>query len=94
MYSIKRSKQFERSFKKLQYGGVKIVIRQEVSAVIDLLSSGKKLPDKYNDHQLKGEYLGYRECHVRPDLLLIYQIQNKELILVLIDIGSHSSLFQ
>ncbi|WP_304418120.1 type II toxin-antitoxin system YafQ family toxin, partial [uncultured Helicobacter sp.] len=45
------------------------------------------------DHALKGEYIGFRECHIKPDLLLIYQKDKHILILTCIDVGSHSKLF-
>lgn len=48
----------------------------------------------YNDHQLKGEFSKYRELHIKPDWLLIYSINNDELILTLIQTGSHSDLFE
>ena len=61
--------------------------------VIDLLSAGKNLPILYKDHKLGGELLNCRECHIKGDLLLIYKIEKENLILVLVDIGSHSQLF-
>lgn len=66
---------------------------QEIDIVIDLLCSGNALPVKYRDHSLTGEYSGYRECHIRPDLLLIYKIEKKQIVLVLVDIGSHPQFF-
>ncbi|ECC1461956.1 type II toxin-antitoxin system YafQ family toxin, partial [Campylobacter coli] len=51
------------------------------------------LERKYKDHKLKGEFKELRECHVKPDLLLIYQKQDDKLILTCINIGSHSELF-
>ena len=48
---------------------------------------------KYRDHNLSGNYAGCRECHITPDWLLIYEIQNDELILCLTRTGSHSDLF-
>ena len=54
------------------------------------LSNGEILEQKYNDHKLKGNYSEYRECHIKPDLLLIYQRQEKILILTCISVGSHS----
>ncbi len=65
----------------------------EIDAVVNLLAQGEELPQKYRDHKLTGELKEYRECHIRPDLLLVYRIEEQELILVLIDIGSHSELF-
>lgn len=65
----------------------------EVYLVINTLASGKPLSVKHRDHKLSGEFSMYRECHIKPDLLLIYQIKNDILVLVLINIGSHSELF-
>jgi mRNA interferase YafQ len=53
-----------------------------------LLAHGKKLPTEYKDHQLRGELEQYRECHIKGNLLLIYQLRKMELLLV--DIGTHS----
>ena len=49
---------------------------------------------KYKDHALSGNYKNYRECHIKPDLLLIYKIEKSELILYAVHIGSHSDLFK
>jgi mRNA interferase YafQ len=57
---------------------------------IDLLAAGKELPAAYRDHQLNGELRQYRECHIRGNLLLVYQVRENELMLVLVDIGTHS----
>ena len=61
--------------------------------MIDILASGESLPAKYQNHQLKGKYSGYFDCHVQPDWVLIYKIEKEKLILLLIDIGSHADLF-
>ena len=61
--------------------------------VIEKLANLEKLDDKYRDHSLIGEYKGLRECHIEPDLLLIYYIENNTLTLVLARLGSHSDLF-
>jgi mRNA interferase YafQ len=58
-----------------------------------LLLAEKKLPEKYRDHSLGGDYDGMRECHVLPDVLLVYSIDEKCRILYLERIGSHSELF-
>lgn len=92
MYKVVVSKNFSKSLKKISKSGN--FSRDEIQAVVDLLASGKKLNIKYKDHKLQGEYKDCRECHIRPDLLLIYQIIDNELVLVLIDIGSHSDLFK
>ena len=62
--------------------------------VIDDLSEGKALDPKYKDHKLTGDYDGKRECHIEPDFLLIYEINQKAIVLYLIRVGSHSELFQ
>lgn len=66
---------------------------EDVSKVVKFLSDGISLPSKYKDHKLRGDLSEYRECHVRPDLLLIYKREKKRLILYLFRLGSHSDLF-
>ena len=61
--------------------------------VINQLASGNPLEEKYRDHALTGDYKGFRECHIEPDWLLIYQIIDEELVLILSRTGSHSDLF-
>lgn len=61
--------------------------------VIDMLRQGQTLDIKYRDHALTGNYEEYRECHIKPDWLLIYYIENDILTLTLSDTGSHSDLF-
>lgn len=61
--------------------------------VVDDLSEGKTLDPKYRDHKLSGKYEGKRECHIEPDFLLIYEIEEKEIVLYLVRVGSHSELF-
>ena len=66
----------------------------ELNKVITILSNGKELPAKYRDHALKGNYKGFRECHIRPNWLLVYLKDKEKLILTLIRTGSHSDLFE
>ena len=61
--------------------------------MIRILASGQELPNKYNDHTLRGDWNGFRECHILPDWLLIYAIEDNNLVLVLARTGSHSDLF-
>ena len=79
--SLKRAKQF-RNFDKA-----------EVEDVVKVLERGEHLNARYYDHPLKGEYAGIRECHVRNDLLLLYQKKDDILVLLLVDIGTHASVF-
>ena len=81
--------QFRRDYRKIAYSGR--CSRDEFLIVIDILMHDKTMPLKYRDHALVGEWKGYRECHIRPDWLLVYQKQDQELILV--RTGSHSDLF-
>ena len=60
--------------------------------VIDLLLAEKVLDEKYHDHPLSGNYVGFRECHILPDWLLIYAIDKDSLILIASRTGSHSDL--
>lgn len=68
---------------------------QELNAIVDALAHDKSLPIKNLDHKLKGDFAGCRECHIRPDWLLIYQKSDDGTIhlLTLIATGSHSHLF-
>ena len=65
-----------------------------LAEVIRILASGEILPEKNKNHALSGEYIGYRECHILPDWLLIYEIANEELILYLTRTGTHSDFFE
>lgn len=93
MYLIKKTRIFEKSFKKIKNSGIKKYILKDLEFVIDCIAGGNNLPVIYKDHKLNGELLEFRECHIKGDLLLIYKIEKENLILVLIDIGSHSQLF-
>ena len=60
--------------------------------VIDLLLNEKVLDEKYRDHPISGNYVGFRECHILPDWLLIYAIDKNQLLLTASRTGSHSDL--
>ena len=87
-YDIFRTASFKKGFKKLSSKH-----QEEVFVLIELLANGDVLPQKYKDHSLSGNYKGCKECHVRPDLLLIYRINEGVLELTLVEVGSHSDLF-
>lgn len=93
MYKIVRTKDFKTSIKKLSRSGINLSTVTKIKKTIDLLVSGGKLVKNYKDHQLRGKLSKYRECHIKSDLLLIYRLEKKDLILILVDIGSHSDLF-
>ena len=88
-YRLLRTKTFKRSFKKINLSDTDL---QNFIEVTYKLSNGIRLDSKFKDHQLKGELKEFRECHIKPDLLLIYRV--RENFLELIDIGSHSELFK
>ncbi len=91
MYQAVQSSKFRRSLKKVsQYRNFDV---DALEIVIDLLRTNKRLDPRYYDHELKGEYAGIRECHVKNDLLLLYQKRESILILLLVDIGTHATVF-
>ncbi|HMO78315.1 MAG TPA: type II toxin-antitoxin system YafQ family toxin [Candidatus Paceibacterota bacterium] len=93
MYRVWYSKKFSKSFARLVKGGLKKSTQQKITLTIKKLASAEKLDEGYRDHQLHGALAIYRECHIQGDLLLVYQIIDKELVLLLIDVGSHNDIF-
>jgi|AntRauTorckE6833_2_1112554.scaffolds.fasta_scaffold26295_3 mRNA interferase YafQ len=93
MYQIVQTKKFTKSLKRLVGGGLKKSVQKDIQIVIDVIASGKKLAVGYRDHQLRGKLSDYRECHIQGDLLLVYQIVDREVVLLLIDLGSHNDIF-
>lgn len=90
MYKVKFTSAFKKSYKLMEKRGLDISL---LDSVIDSLRQGRTLDKKYNDHALKGPYRGFRECHIKPDWLLIYLIEEDILTLTLVKTGSHSDLF-
>ena len=88
-YLVKITSQFKKDYKLAMKRGLKISLLDDVVA---LLAQGKVLPEKYRDHALTGNWLNHRECHILPDWLLIYRIENDVLVLTLSRTGSHSDL--
>lgn len=64
-----------------------------LDAVVTNLAERRPLAEKYRDHELTGNYSGFRECHIQPDWLLVYRVEADELILFLSRTGTHSDLF-
>ncbi len=91
MYQIFYSKKFNKSFDKLDKNHK--VKKEELVFVINELANKRPLPVKYKDHQLKGDMNDTRECHVHNDILLLYYYNDDKLVLVAVDIGTHSQLF-
>lgn len=90
MFLLKFSSRFKKDLKSYKYDKVFLV---ELEKVLDILAKGKDLPDKNLNHPLIGEFKGCFECHIKPDILLIYKIEKSELIVLLLRVGSHSNLF-
>ncbi len=90
MYKVVASNRFKKDLKQMKKRQLDM---DELYAVINVISSAEKLPEKYRDHDLSGNYRGFRECHIQPDWLLIYRIEEAELWLFLFRTGSHSDLF-
>ncbi len=90
MLEIVLSNQFKKDLKLAAKRGYKLELLEEA---VDKIASNVKLEDKYRDHALTGNYVGFRECHIQSDWLLVYRIENTELILFLSRTGSHSDLF-
>ncbi|HXM61643.1 MAG TPA: type II toxin-antitoxin system YafQ family toxin [Terriglobales bacterium] len=92
MRTIERTNVFKRDFKREKSGQYRGDLDALVFTTISLLAEDKPLPEKTRDHALGGEWRDHRECHLKPDLLLIYRKPNAEL-LQLVRLGSHSELF-
>ena len=90
MYKIFASTKFKKDLKLVIKRGYNVALMDEV---VTLLAKGEALPEQYKDHPLRGNYAGCRECHIEPDWLLIYEIEDDELILYLTRTGTHSDLF-
>ncbi len=82
--------QFKKDYKLSIKRGLNINLMDDV---IRALSQGEILADKYKDHALTGNWNGHRECHIQPDWLLIYRVDDSVLILTLTRTGTHSDLF-
>ena len=91
MYQVKFTTAYKKAYKLMKKRGLDISLLDEV---VDLLRQGWQLEERCRDHGLTGDLSGFRECHIKPDWLLIYLIENDILTLTLIDTGSHSDLFR
>lgn len=89
-YSIYTTKRFDKSLKKCVKRGLDI---SKLQVVFEHLRSAGSLPPQYRPHKLSGNYEGCWECHIQPDWLLIWEQNDTELVLLLIDTGTHSDLF-
>lgn len=89
-YTVKPTTQFKKDYKLAMKRGLNIKLLEDV---ITALAMGFPLPEKYRDHALTGNWIKHRECHILPDWLLVYRIEDDVLILTLSRTGTHSDLF-
>lgn len=90
MLKIRYSSRFKKDYKTIVKRGYDTKLFEEV---LRILVQNEPLPQKYRDHQLVGNYSGHRECHITPDWLLIYKVEEDILTLSLTRTGTHSDLF-
>ena len=90
MLTLKTTSKFRKDYKRMKSQGRNMALLQEV---IDTLLEEKPLDAKHRDHPLSGNYIGFRECHVLSDWLLIYAITHDQLLLTASRTGTHSDLF-
>jgi len=88
---LERTKNFKQDYKRESKGRHRKTLEDSFIEVLKLLLKNKPLAEKYKDHALTDDWSGYRDCHIKPDLVLIYRKPNKK-ILQLVRIGSHGEL--
>ena len=90
MLNVVLSNQFKKDLKLMNKRGADLEL---LDNVVNKLANLEELDEKFRDHALTGNYIGFRECHIKPDWLLVYRINNNELLLFLSRTGTHSDLF-
>ncbi len=90
MLEIRYHVSFKKDYKRIVKRGYDVKLLENI---IQKLANGEPLPPEHKDHPLSGDYAGCRECHITPDWLLVYEIDNGELFLYLTRTGTHSDLF-
>lgn len=90
MLDIVMSNRFRKDLKLAQKRGLDLNLLDDV---VNMIANNEVLPPKYKDHALIGDYANFRECHIKPDWLLVYRVEQDELYLFLSRTGTHSDLF-
>lgn len=90
MLDVVLSNRFKRDLKVISKRGYDLDLLDDV---VNKLARMEPLPAKNRDHGLTGDFIGFRECHIQPDWLLVYRIDGEDLILFLSRTGTHSDLF-
>ena len=91
MRTISRTNQFKKDYKREAKGQHRATLSEGIAKVVSLLAADERLAVRYRDHPLTGEWRDHRDCHVKPDLVLIYRLPDVE-TLELVRLGSHSEL--
>ena len=90
-YELVLTGKFKKWLKLAKKRGLDINLLEDI---VDKLQNGIPLEEKHRDHELKGKFKGFRECHIQPDWLLMYLIEDDVLVLTLVDTGTHSDMFK
>lgn len=90
MFEVVLSNRFRKDLKLAAKRGLRL---DELNAIVEQLVAGQTLPERNRDHALTGDYIGFRECHIRPDWLLVYRVDGDALELFLFRTGTHTDLF-
>ena len=90
-YEIEKTTKFKKDYKLIKKQNKNL---ESLKNIIKMLANDIELPENCYDHELKGNYKGYRECHIEPDWLLVYKKTETILLLTLFRTGSHSDLFK
>ena len=90
-YELVLTGKFKKGLKLAKKRGLDLKLLEDI---VDKLQNGIPLEEKYRDHELKGKFKGFRECHIQPDWLLMYLIEDDVLTLTLVDTGTHSDMFK
>ncbi len=91
MRTIERTGQFKRDYKRETKGSHGQTLESDLTSIISALAEDKPLAEKYRDHALTGDWKDHRDCHIKPDLVLIYR-KPDDAVLQLVRLGSHSEL--
>ena len=91
MLEVILSNRFKRDLKVIKKRGYNLDLLNDI---VDKLAAESPLDTKYHDHSLTGDFIGFRECHIQPDWLLIYRIDAEEVFLLLSRTGTHSVIFR
>jgi mRNA interferase YafQ len=91
MRKIERTTQFKKDFRREKKGQHRQTVTDDVVSIVERLANDETLEQKHRDHALTGDWKDHRDCHVKPDLVLIYRLPDKDTI-QLVRLGSHSEL--